>query len=128
MEWSAVVSGEFLSVGLSFLFFWTLIGQYVYREAKKEGRSSPKRRGLCWGILGVVGVVNYLRRGSNQAKRPAWLGFALLLFAFWAIEPVIQAEPAGWYAWAGFYSGLLVLYWQFDLETLDESGRGSGVK
>ena len=123
MRWFAVFNEEFLSIGLLFLFFWTLIGQYAYREAKKEGRSSPKLRGLCWGVLGVVGVVNYLRRGGNRTKRLAWLGFSVLLFGVWAIEPVVQGEPAGWYAWAGFYCGLFVLYWQFDLETVSETGK-----
>lgn len=108
---------DWITTGLVFLFFWTLIGLYVYREAEKEQRSSPKLRGLCWGILGISGVFKYIFHIRNRNKgRLAWLCFSLLLFAFWMIEPIIQQESAGWYAWAGFYTALFILYWQFNLE------------
>ncbi|EMA39882.1 hypothetical protein C448_14328 [Halococcus morrhuae DSM 1307] len=117
MEWLGAFGGQLLTAGIAFLFFWTLVGQYAYREAKAEGRSMPKRRGLCWGVLGIVGVIDYLRDIRNRDEsRLGWIGFAAVLFAFWAIEPVVRQEPPGWYAWAGVYTGLFVLYWQFDLE------------
>lgn len=57
--------------GALFLFFWTLIGQYVYREAKKEQRSSPRLRGLGWGVLGVIGVFDYLANIRTEGKEPS---------------------------------------------------------
>ena len=123
MEWLSVSSRSILYTGALFLFFWTLIGQYVYREAKKEQRSSPRLRGLGWGVLGMIGVFRYLANIRTEKKsRLAWLGFSLLLFVFWATEPFLQQKPPGWYAWAGFYAGLFILYWQFNLELLDDSG------
>ena len=123
MEWLSVSGRTILYTGVAFLFFWTLIGQYAYREAKKEQRSSPRLRGLGWGMLGIVGVVDYLANiRSEEKSRLWWLGFSLLLFVFWAAEPLIQQKPPGWYAWAGFYTGLLTLYWKFNLDLLDESG------
>ena len=122
MGWLGVFEGWLLPAGVLFLFFWTLIGQYAYREAKEEERTDPKRRRLCWGVFGVVGALEYLRDvRKRDASRLGWLGFSVLLFAFWAIEPALQGEPAGWYAWAGFYTGLFVLYWQFGLEASAES-------
>lgn len=122
MEWLGVSGRTILYTGVSFLFFWTLIGLYVYREAKKEQRSSPQLRGLGWGVIGIIGVVDYLTDIKAEEKsRLGWLGFSLLLFVFWAAEPLIQQGPPGWYAWAGFYTGLLILYWQFNLELLDNS-------
>ena len=123
MEWLSISGRTILYAGVIFLFFWTLIGQYVYREAKKEQRSSPQLRGLGWGVLGVIGVFDYLANIREEEKsRLRWLGFSLLLFVFWATEPLIQQRPPGWYAWAGFYAGLFILYWQFNLELLDDSG------
>ncbi|GAA0453495.1 hypothetical protein GCM10008985_06560 [Halococcus dombrowskii] len=122
MEWLGVSGGTILNTGVLFLFFWMLIGLYVYREAKKEQRSSPRLRGLGWGMLGIIGAVDYLTDIKAEEKgRLRWLGFSLLLFVFWAAEPLIQQRPPGWYAWAGFYTGLLILYWQFNLELLDDS-------
>ena len=124
MEWVGALGGQLLTAGISFLFFWTLVGQYAYREAKAEDRSMPKRRGLCWGVLGIVGVIDYLRDIENRDEsRLGWIGFAAVLFAFWMIDPVVRQEPAGWYAWAGMYTGLFVLYWQFDLEVPTVAGR-----
>ena len=123
MEGLSVSSRPVLYAGVLFLFFWPLIGQYVYREAKKEQRSSPRLRGLGWGVLGVVGVFRYLANIRTEEKsRLGWLGLSLLLFVFWAAEPLIQQGPPGWYAWAGFYAGLFVLYWQFDFDLPDDSG------
>ncbi len=51
---------DWFTAGVMVLFFWVLIGQYVYREANKENRSSPKLQGIFWGVLGVVGAVTYL--------------------------------------------------------------------
>jgi hypothetical protein len=122
MEWLSVSGRTIFYIGALFLFFWTLIGQYVYREAKKEQRSSPRLRGLGWGVLGVIGVFGYLANIRTAEKnRLGWLGLSLVLFVFWATEPLIQQGPPGWYAWAGFYTGLLILYWQFNLELLDNS-------
>ncbi|GAA0478676.1 hypothetical protein MUK72_13355 [Halococcus dombrowskii] len=124
MEWLGAFGRRLLTAGVLFLFFWTLVGQYAYREAKTEGRSMPKRRGLCWGVLGIVGVIDYLRDIRNRDEsRLRWIGFAALLFAFWAIDPVVRQKPAGWYAWAGVYAGLFVLYWQFDLEAPADARR-----
>lgn len=61
--------------------FWVLIGQYAYREAKKENRSSPKLRGIFWGVFGIAGAATYLAHIQEQEKnRLAWLGFSILLF------------------------------------------------
>ena len=123
MEWLSVSSRTILYTGVAFLFFWTLIGQYTYREAKKEQRSSPRLRGLGWGVIGIIGVIDYLANIRGKEKsRLGWLGFSLLLFVFWAAEPLIQQGPPGWYGWAGFYAGLFILYWQFSLELPDDSG------
>ncbi|WP_049998579.1 hypothetical protein [Halococcus sediminicola] len=128
MEWLSVSGRTLLYTGVLFLFFWTLIGQYVYREAKREQRSSPQLRGLGWGVLGIIGVFGYLANiKTGEKNRLWWLGLSLLLFVFWAAEPLIQQGPPGWYAWAGFYAGLFILYWQFDLEPLDDSGTQSGT-
>lgn len=123
MAWTG---GEFLTIGLVFLFFWLLVGQYWYREARKRGRTSPELRGLFWGVFGVVGVFVYLvriRRREKDRLIPA--GASILLFAFWAMNAIGPAGPqehGGWYAWAGLFAGLFVLYWQFHLETAGESG------
>ncbi|MFC7029349.1 hypothetical protein ACFQH8_21555 [Halomicroarcula sp. GCM10025710] len=72
--------------GLVSLFFLVLIGQYTYREAKKEGRSSPELRGVFWIAFGVVGVVRYLvHLQERDPKGLAWVGLSGLLFALWAI-------------------------------------------
>ena len=105
------------------LFFWVLIGQYVYREAKDEKRSLPKLRGLFWGVLGVVGAVAYLTHiEKRETDRLAWLGFSILLFSLWAVGTVgLWGLNSGFYLWAALFAGVFVLYWQFSLEP-NESG------
>ena len=39
---------------------------------------------------------------------------------FWANDTLIDRKLPGWYVWAGFYSALFILYWQFDLEISNE--------
>jgi len=118
---SSGIGGAVVSTELAFLFFWALIGQYVYREATRENRSSPKRRGLYWGVRGVRGALTYLVTIRERDRaRLAWLVFSSLLVLFWAGDALIDRELPGWYAWAGFYSALFILYWQFDLEISSE--------
>lgn len=114
-------SGVFLRVGFVFLFFWVLIGQYAYREARRGRRPSPKLRGLCWAMFGLVGAVVYLVRiREREMGRLAWLGFSILLFAVWATATIGRgALDRAFHAWAALFAGLLILYWQFDLETVD---------
>lgn len=125
MELFSLSIGVVLRISLVFMFFWGLIGQYVYREAKKEQRSSPTHRGLFWGVFGVVGAIIYLTRIRERKKnRLAWLGFSILLFAFWAIATIGQGElDRAFRAWAAAFTGLLILYWQFNLETVEDSSR-----
>ena len=105
--------------GLICLFFWVLIGQYVYREANRENRSSPILRGLFWGVLGIVGAITYLGHfHDRESHRLRWLGFSLVLSALWAIGTVgLWGLNGGFYLWAGLFAGLFILYWQFILET-----------
>ena len=118
MEWPALSSGVLLRVGLLTLFFWGLIGVYVYREAKKERRSSPVRRGLGWGVMGLVGAVDYLVRSRERRKdRLAWLTLSVLLVGFWALATIGRGDlDRAFHAWAALFAGLFVLYWQFDVE------------
>jgi hypothetical protein len=118
---SSDIGGAVVTTGLVFLFFWTLIGQYVYREAARGNRSSPKRRGLYWGVRGVRGALTYLGTSRERERtRWAWMEFSALLILFWAGDALINQDLPGWYAWAGFYSALFILYWQFDLEMPNE--------
>lgn len=102
------------------LFFWVLIGHYVYREAKKENRSSPRLRGLFWGVIGVVGAVVYLAHIRDRDKdQLVWLSFAVVLFVVWAIGTFgLWGLSSGFYLWADFFAGVFILYWQFNLETV----------
>lgn len=106
--------------GLVFLFFWVLIGQYVYREAKREDRSSPTLRGVFWGVYGVVGAVTYLAHiRTREKRRLAWLAFSLVLFAVWGIGTFgLWGLSSGFYLWADLFAGIFILYWQFNLETV----------
>lgn len=130
MDWPLVPGTTVLRVGLVVLFFWALVGQYVYREAKKERRSFPKLRGLCWGAVGVVGAVNYLVHiREREKKRLGWVGLAMLLFAFWAIATIGRgALDRAFRAWAALFAGVFLLYWQFHVETFDGSGRRSATE
>lgn len=110
---------NWFTVGLVFLFFWALIGQYVYREAKKESRSSPKMRGVFWGVIGVVGAIIYLIHiREHEKRRLSWLGFSVLLFTLWAIGTAgLWGLRGGFRLWAALFTGVFILYWQFNLET-----------
>jgi len=80
---SSGIGGAVVSTELAFLFFWALIGQYVYREAARENRSSPKRRELYWGVRGVRGAFTYLMTIRERDRaRLAWLVFSSLLVLF----------------------------------------------
>lgn len=116
---------EWFSAGVLVLFFWVLIGQYVYREANKENRSSPKLRGIFWGVLGVVGAVTYLTHIREREKnRVAWLGVSILLFMLWAVGTFgLWGLNGGFHLWAGLFAGVFILYWQFNLETVDPENR-----
>ena len=109
---------DWFTVGLAFLFFWVLIGQYVYREANKENRSAPKLRGIFWGLLGVIGAITYLVHIQEREKyRLAWLGFSMGLFMLWAIGTFgLWGLKGGFRIWAALFAGVLILYWQFSLE------------
>ncbi|MCD2200984.1 hypothetical protein LPA44_13925 [Halobacterium sp. KA-4] len=111
---------DWITVGLTFLFFWGLLGQYVYREAMKENRSSPILRGVCWGAIGVLGAVTYLiHLRDKEADRLAWLGVSLLLVTVWAIGTVgLWGLSGGFHLWAALFAGVFILYWQFNLETV----------
>lgn len=110
---------EWLPVALVVLFFWVLVGQYAYREARREDRSSPVLRGVLWWLFGVVGAVEYLVRVRDRERtRLPWLGLSALLFALWAVGTFgLWGLSGGFYLWGGLFAGLFVLYWQFDLET-----------
>jgi hypothetical protein len=116
---------EWFSAGVLVLFFWVLIGQYVYREANKENRLSPKLRGIFWGVLGVVGAVTYLTHIREREKnRVAWLGVSILLFMLWAVGTFgLWGLKGGFHLWAGLFAGVFILYWQFNLETVDPENR-----
>ncbi len=107
-----------LTQGLVSLFFLVLIGQYAYREAKSENRSSPKLRGIFWVVFGIVGAVTHLVHIQERAwKRVEWMGFSILLFAVWAIGTFgIWGLSGGFHLWGGLFAGLFVLYWQFSLK------------
>ncbi|WP_345890570.1 hypothetical protein [Halorhabdus amylolytica] len=109
-----------IAVGLVCLFFWALIGKYVYREAEREDRPSPKLRAVFWGILGIAGAIIYVAHiREREKKRLAWLGFAIILFTLWAIGTVgLWGLSSGFYLWADLFVGMFVLYWQFNLETV----------
>lgn len=116
---------DWFTAGMMVLFFWVLIGQYVYREANKENRSSPKLRGIFWGVLGVVGAVTYLTHIREREKnRFAWLGVSILLFALWAVGTFgLWGLKGGFHLWAGLFTGVFILYWQFNLETVASENR-----
>jgi hypothetical protein len=107
-----------LAEGLVSLFFLVLIGQYTYREAKREGRSSPELRGVFWIAFGVVGVVRYLVHIQEQdPKRLGWVGLSVVLFTLWAIGTLgLWGLRGGFYLWGGLFAGFFVIYWQFNLE------------
>lgn len=110
---------EWLPAAAVVAFFLVLLGQYAYREARRENRSSPAFRGVLWWLLGIVGAVRYLARVREREKTPlAWLALSVLLFALWAVGTFgLWGLSGGFYLWAGLFAGLFVLYWQFDLES-----------
>ena len=115
---------DWITTGVVFLFFWILIGQYAYREAKGEGRTVPKLRGIFWGVFGIVGAVSYLiyvrEREPNQI---AWLGFSILLFTMWTVGFLgLWGLNSGFHLWAGLFAGVFILYWRFDI---NPSGSGT---
>jgi hypothetical protein len=124
-----MIDMEWVTVGLVFLFFWILLSQYVYREAKKENRSSPKLRGVCWWALGVIGAVTYLiRLRDRETNRLTWLAVSLLLFTVWVVGTAgLWGLNGGFHLWAALFAGLFILYWQFNLETVG-SEKGAGLE
>ena len=109
---------DWVAEGVVFLFFWVLIGQYVYREADRENRSSPILRGIFWGVFGIIGTVTYFVHIRGREKsRFGWFGFSMLLFALWAVGMFgLWGLNGGFYLWAGLFAGAFILYWQFILE------------
>ena len=107
-----------LTQGLVSLFFLVLIGQYAYREAKREKRSSPRLRGVFWVVFGIGGAVTHLVHIQERDwKQVGWMGFSILLFAVWAIGTFgLWGLNGGFHLWGGLFAGLFVLYWQFSLE------------
>lgn len=113
-----------------YAFFWALIGQYVYREAKREDRSLPKLRAIFWGILGIAGAIGYVAHiREREKKRLAWLGFAIVLFTLWVVGTIgLWGLNSGFYLWAALFTGIFILYWQFNLETVkpdEQAGESS---
>lgn len=112
-------TGEIIRIAIYFAFFWTIIGIYAYREARKEGRSSPELQGAGWGLLGLLGAIKYVfGRSEYDSRQLKWLGLVALLVTFWLIGTVGQGKFGAWYPWAGFYAGLFVLYVNFGLNAL----------
>jgi len=104
---------------LIFLFFWTLIGQYVYRKANEQNRSSPELRGIFWGLIGVLGAAAYLLHiRDNQKNRLVWIGVSVLLFTVWAVGTAgFWGVNGGFRLWAALSASVFILYWQFDIGT-----------
>ncbi|WP_312621958.1 hypothetical protein [Haloarcula sp. 1CSR25-25] len=104
---------------LVFLFFWVLVGQYVYRRANEQNRSSPELRGLFWGLIGILGAAAYLLHiRDNQKHRLVWIGVSVLLFTVWAVGTVgFWGVTEGFHLWAALSASVFILYWQFDIET-----------
>ena len=110
---------DWITTGVVFLFFWILIGQYAYREAKGEGRTVPKLRGIFWAMFGIVGAFSYLihvrERETNQL---AWMGFSILLVTMWAVGTLgLWGLNSGFYLWAGLFVGVFILYWRFSIKS-----------
>lgn len=66
MDWLTAYNGLLVRVGLYLLVFWPTVGYYVYRDATKRDLSSPKLRGVAYGLLGALGLLIYL---SQKARR-----------------------------------------------------------
>jgi len=60
MDWLTAYNGLLVRVGLYLLIFWPTIGYYIYRDATKRNLSSPKIRGIAYGISGIIGLVIYV--------------------------------------------------------------------
>jgi len=60
MDWLTAYNGLLVRVGLYLLIFWPTIGYYIYRDATKRNISSPKVRGVAYGILGILGLLIYM--------------------------------------------------------------------
>ncbi|MFH5797244.1 hypothetical protein [Haladaptatus sp. CMAA 1911] len=128
IEWLNMDGGLIVRLGVYFVFFWAIIGVYIYREAKKERRSSPKLRGFGWGVFALIGVVKYLiHLPESDKSRTKWLALALACFVFWGIGTFGLQELAAWYPWAAFYAGLFILYVKFDLATFNSSRRNENT-
>ena len=113
------VDMDWVAEGVVFLFFWVLIGQYVYREAHGENRSYPILRGIFWAVFGIIGTLTYVAHIRGREKsRLGWLGLSMILVALWAIGTVgLWGLNGGFYLWVGLFAGAFILYWQFILET-----------
>jgi hypothetical protein len=107
-----------VTITLVFGFFWSLFGWYAYREAKESDRSSPELRGVGWGVIGVLGVLQrFLFERTVDRHDVGWVALVLALLGFWVAVAVSQGPP-GWYAWVGFYAALLIAYFKFGLDVL----------
>ena len=113
---------DWMADGLVVLFFWGLIGQYVYREAIKESRSSPVLRAVFWGVFGSLGAITLLRGNDYEKTRLGWLGFSMVLIVLWAVGSFdLWGLNGGYYLWASLFASGYILYWQFDLEIGENS-------
>lgn len=117
---------DWFTVGALFLLFSVPFSLYVYREAKRENRSSPKLRGIGWGVMGIIGAYTYLTRTQNREQsRLIWFGISTYMIAVWTVGALgLWGWSPGIRHWLGLLLGLFVLYWQFELD-LDESRRTS---
>ncbi|WP_254538598.1 hypothetical protein [Halomarina litorea] len=66
MDWLTAYYGLFVRVGLYLLIFWPTVGYYVYRDSTKRGLSSPKLRGVVYGVFGILGLLVYLAQKQRE--------------------------------------------------------------
>jgi uncharacterized membrane protein len=71
MDPLAAYSGLFLRVGLYLLIFWPTVGYYVYHDSKQRDVSSPRLRGILYGVFGIAGVFVYLAQRERAKKSPS---------------------------------------------------------
>jgi len=71
MDWLTAYNGLLVRVGLYLLIFWPTIGYYIYRDATKRNLSSPKIRGIAYGILGIIGLVIYVSQKERAEANSA---------------------------------------------------------
>lgn len=65
MNWLTAYNGLLVRVGLYLLVFWPTVGYYIYRDATKRNLSSPKIRGVAYGVLGMLGLLIYMAQKAG---------------------------------------------------------------